>query len=63
MITVKIDFSISTTTSICSASMFTEFHVSLMALEEVLAESVNRTSFIRVVQRKRDASNKIWKDR
>ena len=67
MITVKIDFSISTTTSMCSASMFTEFHVSLMALEEVLAESVNRTSFnetfIRVVQRKRDASNKIWKDR
>ena len=59
MITVKIDFSISTTTSICSASMFTEFHVSLMALEEVLAES----GFIRVVQRKRDASNKIWKDR
>ena len=63
MITVKIDFSISTTTSIYSASMFTEFHVSLMALEEAMAESVNRTSFIRVVQRKRDASNKIWKDR
>ena len=38
MITVKIDFSISTTTSICFASMLTEFHVSLMALEEVLAD-------------------------